>query len=108
VKKKKRRYLSSRAILRTAAVAAIVAMGLMVWPMFHPDALVIMAALSIGQGLGTISLLAFIYVVIRDMRRSGVFEARTSVPPPSLPPVAPPSAPPSAPTPGDRDAEAHE
>jgi hypothetical protein len=54
-------------ILRLAAVVAIVALGFMIWSLLQPRPIPVIMAMSVGQALGTLSFLAFLYVVIRDL-----------------------------------------
>jgi hypothetical protein len=60
----------TRRILATACSFALVAIGLMIWSLFDPRPIPVIVAMSIGQVLGTLSLLAFIYVVVADWRRT--------------------------------------
>jgi hypothetical protein len=43
----------------------------MAWSLFDPRPLPVVAAMSIGQVLGTLSFLSFLYVVATDLRRPG-------------------------------------
>lgn len=64
-------------IVRVAAVIALVALGFMVWSLLDPRPIPIMVAMSVGQGLGTLSLALYAVVVIADARRA----ARAAPPP---------------------------
>ena len=67
-KKKKRWQLpSNEKIARVACVLALVALPLMVWSVFDPRVWPVLVALSIGQGIGTLSFLLFLVVVARDL-----------------------------------------
>ena len=55
-------------LLACACVLALVALGLMVWSLFDPRPIPVIAAMSIGQVLGTMSLGSFVYVVLSDVR----------------------------------------
>jgi hypothetical protein len=57
-------------LLRAACVLAIVALALMAWSMLDPRPLPVLVAMSVGQALGTLSLVTFLAVVIADMRRA--------------------------------------
>lgn len=57
-------------LLQIAAVVTLLALALMVWSMLQPTPLPVMLAMTVGQGLGTLALGTFLYVVIRDLRRS--------------------------------------
>lgn len=77
---------SNETLLRVACVLGLIALPMMVWSVFDPTVWPVLVALSVGQGIGTISFLLFLVVVARDLavaRKLG----RTSVPP------APPSMP---------------
>jgi hypothetical protein len=58
----------SQRILGFACSFALAAVGLMVWSLFDPRPIPVIVAMSVGQVLGTLSLLAFIYVVAADWR----------------------------------------
>ena len=55
--------------LRIACVLAMVGLALMLWSLFDPHAQPILLALSLGQGIGTLSLALYVRVVVRDYRR---------------------------------------
>jgi hypothetical protein len=55
-------------IVRLACWCALAALALMTWSLFDPRPLPVIAAMSMGQVLGTISFVAFLYVVARDLR----------------------------------------
>lgn len=63
----KLRFPSNETLLRVACVLALVALPLMVWSVFDPTVWPVMIALTIGQGIGTISFLLFLVVVARDL-----------------------------------------
>lgn len=77
---------SNEKIVRFACVLALLALPLMVWSVFDPRVWPVLVALSIGQGIGTLSFLLFLFVVARDLhvrrklRRGGT---DTSAPPAS-------------------------
>lgn len=62
--------LRSENLLRIACVAALIGIALMVWSLFDPTVVSVMIAMGIGQGLGTLSLLAFLLVMARDLRHA--------------------------------------
>lgn len=66
----------SRRVLVTACVICLIALGLMVWSLFSKTVLAVMVAMSVGQGLGTLSLLLYIWVVIADLRRAHVLDEK--------------------------------
>jgi hypothetical protein len=55
-------------VLRVACLCALASLGLMSWSLFDPRPLPVIAAMSVGQMLGTLSFIAFLYVVGRDLR----------------------------------------
>jgi len=55
-------------VLRAACVLALVALALMSWSLFDPRPIPVVLAMSLGQVLGTLSLVAFIAVVVVDIR----------------------------------------
>jgi len=59
--------LSGR-VLKGACVLALVALGLMSWSLFDPRPIPVVLAMSLGQVFGTLSLAAFIAVVVADLR----------------------------------------
>ena len=72
--------------LRIACVCALVALGLIVWSLLDPRALPVVVAMSVGQVLGTLSLLVYVIVVVADLRRVRIEEPPSAVP--SEPPAA--------------------
>jgi hypothetical protein len=59
---------NSGRILTFACSLALAAVALMVWSLFDPRPIPVVVAMSVGQVLGTLSLLAFVYVVVADWR----------------------------------------
>jgi hypothetical protein len=57
-------------ILRAACLLALLAIALMVWSLLVPTPMPVMVAMSVGQGLGTLSLGAFLYIVALDLLRA--------------------------------------
>jgi hypothetical protein len=55
-------------ILRGACVLALVGIGLMVWSLLQPTPMPVLVAMSAGQVLGTLSLFAYLCVVVADLR----------------------------------------
>jgi len=64
---RKIRLPANETLLRFAAVLALVALPLMVWSIFDPRVWPVLIALSVGQGLGTLSFLVFLVAVARDL-----------------------------------------
>lgn len=69
-------------ILRVACVFTLIALGFMAFGILHPRPLAVIAAMSIGQGVGTLGMLMFFAVVAPDIRAA----LRRKEPPP--PPAA--------------------
>jgi len=63
----KLRLPSTERILRVACVLALVALPLMVWSLFDPTVWPVLLALSVGQGLGTLSFALFLVAIARDL-----------------------------------------
>ena len=59
-----------------ACILALIALPLMVWPIFVPTVWPVMIALSLGQILGTLSFAMFLIVVVRDMQLSRKLDER--------------------------------
>jgi hypothetical protein len=55
-------------VLRAACVLALGALALMSWSLFDPRPIPVVLAMSLGQLLGTLSLGAFVVVVVADIR----------------------------------------
>lgn len=75
-------------ILRASAVLALIALALMMWSTFDPVPSAVLVGLSLGQVLGTLSFVAYLTVVLWDLRRRrriAILDSSTSLPPPSQP-----------------------
>lgn len=62
----------SRRVLVVACGVCLIGLALMVWSLFSPTVLAVMVAMSVGQALGTLSLVLYLWVVIADLRRARV------------------------------------
>jgi len=72
---------SSRSRLMVyACVLGLIALALMSWSLFDQGWIPIMMAMSVGQGIGTLSFALFLVIVIIDLRQA---EFRPSLPPPA-------------------------
>jgi hypothetical protein len=60
--------MKSSRILTAACLFALLALGLMTWSLFDPRPIPVIVAMSIGQVLGTLSLVAFCCAVLADWR----------------------------------------
>ena len=62
-----------------ACLLGLVGLALMSWSLFDQGWIPVMMAMSVGQGIGTLSLLLFIAIVVIDLRKA---EFRPSMPHP--------------------------
>ena len=62
----------ARRVLSLACGLALVALALIVWSIVDPRPIPVVAAMSLAQGLGTLSLLLYLIVVIAELRRAQV------------------------------------
>jgi hypothetical protein len=62
-----------RRLLDLAVVSGLVALALMVWSIHGTTPLLLIVAMTVGQGLGILSFAAFLAVVIIDLIRNRVF-----------------------------------
>jgi len=69
--------------VRRACYLALVALALIAWSQLHPDPLPVIVSMSVGQVIGTLSLLLFIHAIVADLR---AMLSRGKAPPPSQPP----------------------
>jgi hypothetical protein len=58
---------SNEKLVRVAAILALVALPLMVWSIIDPTVWPVLVALSVGQGIGTLSFLLFLVAITRDL-----------------------------------------
>ena len=56
-------------LLVVACICSLAALALMTWQLFDPRVFPIIIAMSMGQILGTASFVAYLYVVMNDLRR---------------------------------------
>jgi hypothetical protein len=55
-------------IMVIACVLALSALALFVWSLLDPRPIPVIAAMSVGQAIGTLSFGAFLFVVLADLR----------------------------------------
>jgi hypothetical protein len=55
-------------VLRLACLLALVGLALMSWSIVDPRPVPVIVAMSVGQGAGTLSFLAFLVVAFSDIR----------------------------------------
>jgi hypothetical protein len=58
--------------VRIACYFALLALALMLWSLIHPAPIAVVVAMSVGQAIGTLSMLFFLYAIVADLRRSYV------------------------------------
>jgi hypothetical protein len=68
-------------ILVFACVLGLIALALMTWSLFDQGWIPVMMAMSVGQGIGTVSFALFILVIVIDLDRA-TFRPSTPPPPP--------------------------
>jgi hypothetical protein len=56
--------------VRFACVLALMALGLIVWSLLDPAPLPVIGAMTVGQVIGTLSFLFFLYAIIADLYAS--------------------------------------
>jgi hypothetical protein len=62
--------MSRPRVLQGACVLALLGLGLFVWSLVDPRPIPVVLAMSVGQVLGTLSFLAFLAVVVYDLRKA--------------------------------------
>ncbi|APR75406.1 Hypothetical protein A7982_00752 [Minicystis rosea] len=65
-----RKTLTMEGYVRISCCLALVALAMIAWSLVHPQPLPVIAAMSVGQGLGTLSLIAFLLAVAADVRKA--------------------------------------
>jgi hypothetical protein len=63
--------------LRLAAICALLALALMVWGVLDPRPIALVVAMSVGQGLGTLSFALYVLVVLADLVHARIFSGVT-------------------------------
>ena len=61
-----------------ACVLGLIGLALMSWSLFDQGWIPVMMAMSVGQGIGTLSFALFLVIVLIDLRKA---EFRPSIPP---------------------------
>jgi hypothetical protein len=56
--------------LRISCVLVLASLALIGFAIVYPAPLAVIAAMSIGQGIGTIGAAIFLWIVVRDLRRA--------------------------------------
>lgn len=60
--------------LRYACWMTIAALAMFVWSVIDPGVIPVMIAMSVGQVLGTLATMLFLWVVLSDLRRARVLD----------------------------------
>ena len=68
--------------VRWACWLSLLSLAFMVWSLVHPRPIPVIAAMSVGQGLGTLALLVYAWAVVTDLRRRKILPGRQSNAPP--------------------------
>jgi hypothetical protein len=76
----------TRTLLVIAAIAALVALALVVWSVLAGGVVPVMVSMSLGQVIGTLSLVLYLAVVVRDAGRARLLEDRGELPGPDSTP----------------------
>ena len=64
-------YTASRSRLMVyACVLGLIGLALMSWSLFDQGWIPVMAAMSVGQGIGTLSFALFLVIVVIDLRKA--------------------------------------
>jgi membrane protein implicated in regulation of membrane protease activity len=66
------RRLSALITLRLSAVLTLIGLAFMVWSMFEPTPLPVMLAMTVGQVIGTVAFAIYVFIVVRELRRTYV------------------------------------
>ena len=59
-------------LVRAAAVLALVGVALFVWSVVDPRPVPVVVAMSVGQGIGTLSFLLYVLAIYLDLSRARV------------------------------------
>ena len=71
-------HASRSKLMVWACVLGLIGLALMSWSLFDQGWIPVMMAMSVGQGIGTLSFALFLVIVLIDLRRA---EFRPSLPP---------------------------
>lgn len=71
------KLLTQSHVLRASSALALVALALIVWSLVDPRPIPVILAMSVAQGLGTLSFAAFLWIVVRDLRAAQRKEERS-------------------------------
>jgi MFS family permease len=62
--------MGSQKLITTSCVLGLVAMAMMCWSVLDPTPVPVLVAMSVGQGVGTLSLLCYLAAVVIEVRRA--------------------------------------
>jgi hypothetical protein len=62
-----KKLFSDRRLIRAACVLCLASLAFTIWAVLDAGPLVVIAAMSIGQGLGMLGVACFMTVVLRDL-----------------------------------------
>jgi hypothetical protein len=63
------RRMGSQKLITTSCVLGLVAMAMMCWSVLDPTPVPVLVAMSVGQAVGTLSLLCYLAAVAIEARR---------------------------------------
>jgi hypothetical protein len=63
------RRMGSQRLITASCVLGLVAMGMMCWSVLDPTPVPVLVAMSVGQAVGTLSLLCYVAAVVIEVRR---------------------------------------
>jgi hypothetical protein len=69
------KLLDVKRLVMLSAIATLAALGLMVVSIISPNPLFLVIAMSVGQGLGTLSLALYLLAIVLDLQSSGAANA---------------------------------
>jgi peptidoglycan/LPS O-acetylase OafA/YrhL len=67
---------NARRVILVACILCLTGLAMFVWSVVAPSPASVMIAMSVGQGLGTLSFALYLWVVIGDMLRARVLDER--------------------------------
>ncbi len=65
------RHAQVKKLVLVASIATLAAVGLMVLSIVVPRPLLLVMAMSVGQGIGTLSLAAYLLAIVLDLQGGG-------------------------------------
>ena len=68
-------------MLRVSAILALISLALIVWSVLDPTPMPIIVSMSLGQGIGLLSIGLFVFSVYVDLRRGRRSRRESAAPP---------------------------